>query len=170
MRRTVRELRADQGPDRIWLRNLVRRVLVKATGKLWQLAGYPGEVLSDIPRIAEVGFVSRPRAGKGEAIVLKVGEKGHRVIIATRDGEIELDIDEDETAIFNSQVRVICKNDGTVHIDNGSGAEALATKADLQAVVDWLETHIHPDPSSGNTGTPTTTPPSPDGTTVLMGK
>ena len=43
----------------------------------------------------------RPRAGHGEAIVLKVAGT-HPVIVATRDVSQHIELDADETAIFNS--------------------------------------------------------------------
>lgn len=49
------------------------------------------------------------------------------------------------------------------------GTAELATKADLEALREWIATHVHPDPSSGFTGAPSTPPPSPAGTSTLRG-
>lgn len=57
---------------------------------------------------------------------------------------------------------------------HAGGSSALATKADLQAVVDEYILHTHPDPVSGFTGTPANAGgpqplPDPTGTLILKG-
>jgi phage gp45-like len=85
-----------------------------------------------------VGFYSRPKAGsKPEVIVVNVGgEDGHPVVVATRDLSIQVSLAEDETAIFNSSavvkvaangdVLVRAKSGGSVSVDAGGTAEAVA--------------------------------------------
>lgn len=54
-----------------------------------------------------------------------------------------------------------------IRLGSNDASELLALKSDLENLKTWLDTHIHPDPSSGSTGAPTTTSPSPAGTTKV---
>jgi phage gp45-like len=125
-------------PRWISVRGMVRRMVVSLTDKvLWQLTGVPlpddnGGVRPEV-RSAEVysgiGFYSRPpKTGMPEAVVLSlVGDASAPVVAATRDektrAEVLGDIDEDETAMFNSKVALLAKADGTIEVGAGSGTE-----------------------------------------------
>jgi phage gp45-like len=124
------------------LRAAIRRVHVLGTGGgRWQVGGYEGEREADVPVFGGIGFHSRPAdGGNAEAILLKVGAAGgHSVIVATRDEGTRLELEADETAIFTSTSKVLVKADGTIEIGTIDGtAVALATKADVEAVVDAI--------------------------------
>jgi|GEM_PF-6414187 len=179
--RNASGLRERTSRAAIALKNLVRRVSLAATrGSTWQVQGYDGEPADDVELFPGIGIYARPRAGRGEAIVLKVAGT-HPVIVATRDDSHHIELDADETAVFNSTgalVRITKEGDIVVRakpgrevfVDDGSGAQALATKADIDALASWGKLHVHPDPSSGSTGTPSVDPPSADGTLILKAK
>jgi phage gp45-like len=190
---TIRELRAAGAPHALALRNLVRRLkvsLTKAIGR-WQLLGFRGvdgeqETFDDVEVFQGIGFASRPAAGgRPEAVVVHVrAEGGHPVIIATRDKTTQPELDEDETQVSNSQVRLKMTAAGEILADDGGGAVELATKADVQRAIDYLKKqfdplagHVHATPSGPTTTiTEATGPaaggtaPSPTGTTVFKAK
>jgi phage gp45-like len=175
--------------------NAIRRVTVRLSGsRLWETEGIKGEVEDDVPVFAGVGFYSRPPAGsKGaEAILLKVqGNADLPVIVATHDEDLRRvhsivrDMEPDEVAIFNSGALVKITADGDVIIraaagrevlvDDGSGAQELATKADLDAHITVYNAHTHSYLPGPGSATPTAVPlpldstPRP-GTQVLKGK
>jgi phage gp45-like len=114
---------------------MIRRLAVKVTTRaLWQLLGHDDEVEDAVEVFSGVGFYSRPpESGSPEVILVKVGgASSHPVIIATRDERTRAaftairDMAEDEAAIYNSSARVHVLADGTVVVDDGSGAVALA--------------------------------------------
>lgn len=177
MRETIAWQRDKNSPIMNRVNGMVRKVVVRlasATG-LWGLLGFVDgegepEKFHDVEVFSNVGFWSRPRSSaKAEAVVVHVGgETGQPVVIATRDKTIQIELDEDETAIFNSSVRVVLRKNGTVEIDDGGGAEPLATKAELKALADFVQGLF-----VGGTGSavvPAGTVPQPTGTTVLKGK
>lgn len=182
--------RDKTGPMAIALRGMIRKTVVrlaKATG-LWNLVGFLGangeeEPFTEVEVFPGIGFWSRPRANaKAEAIVANVGgESGQPVIIATRDMGIHRTINDDEAVVCNSLVQVYVKNDSTVCVDDGSGAIPLATKADIDALRNWLASaivsHTHGGVTTGGgVSGPSTvthvpnTPPNAAGTSVLKGK
>lgn len=148
-------------------RNLVRRLAVAASaGGRWQLLGSDGEVFADVEAFQGIGYASRPADGAGEVILLRVSGN-HPVIVATRDESIRVDLDEDETAIFNSSSIVKVKADGAIEIGSQGGSfAALATKDDIDALESWASTHVHVETGT-TTNAPTIGPPSATGTTKL---
>lgn len=144
-RHTIEELRGRTGKLWIAVRNMVRRVAISRSnaGGLWQALGYdPGtdgkrETFNGVEVFPGIGFFARPKAGgKPEAIILNVGAAHHPVIIATRDKSLQVSLDEDETAVFNSSAVITIKKTGEIWItDRATGAAApLATKADLDTL------------------------------------
>lgn len=156
------------------MRNMVRRLTVAATAfHQWQLHGYEyggaqPETFDDVEVFGGVGFVSRPAAGSNaEAIVIKVGgEGGHPVVIASRDRDAQVEIDDDESAIFNSSGAVVkVTKDGDVEVNpapgrkvylrsDGGTSEALAKKSELDAAINQINSHaalfnVHSHPSHG---------------------
>lgn len=185
MRGTIADFRAGA---RIadGLRGLVRRLRVSASsGVAWILLGYDdGDSVEEFE--AEVftgaGFASRP-SSKGEAIAVRVGAAaGHTVVVATRDPAWATalgELGEGETALFNgtSVVRVLAS--GEVHASTiGGTAVPLATKADLDALREWLAATAFLVTTAGSatnqTGTatvdPADLPPSAAGTQKLRGE
>jgi phage gp45-like len=140
------------------LKSLVRRVAVASSpGGRWQLTGYEGEPThTDIEVFSGIGISSRPSAtsvgnGDAEAIMVRVGSsRAHPVIIATRDESVRVDLEEDETAIYNSSSIVKIKADGTIEIGSrGGSVAALALKSDVQAVKDAIANAV---PLAGDGG------------------
>lgn len=180
MRHTRRDLR-----ERLWQaarQSLIRRFRVAASaGVQWLLEGHEdldGNLERDeVEVFSGVGFYSRPAAGhRTEAIVALVGgEPGHPVIVATRDQDgVKAigDLAEDETAIFTSQAIVKIGADGSVEIRSlGGAAAALATKADLDALITTFNGHTHVYAPGPGTPLPTALPvaqaPPSSGTTTL---
>ena len=175
--------RSPIGKAKTTVRFMIRRMIVKITTKAqWQVLGADGEDDKDLPVFSGIGMYSRPpdSGTNPEVIVLKVGGKtAHPVIVATRDEDMRLaiaaikDMAPDESAIYNQRARVHVKADGTVEVDDGTGAVPLATKADIDALETWLGTHKHlgvttGGGTSGNPALPAA--PRAAGTTVLKGK
>lgn len=162
MRQTVKSLRSRSGHNvqgralRV-AESVARRMRIAASrGALWLLNGakdFDGNTEADEAEAFEgVGFASRPSAGSNsEAITLKIGgSSGHSVIIATRDRDklkVLIDgegLEENETAIFNGESMVKIAADGTISIGSIGGVrQALATKADIDALAAWAASHIH---------------------------
>ena len=99
--------------------------------------------------------------------------------VAFRHRGIEIMLDEDETAIFNSGAFVKLTKDGDVIVRaasgravkvadtaDGSGAVELATKADVQAIVDKFNSSQH----LGAHNSVVTAASDPTGTSVLKAK
>jgi len=123
---------------------MIRRMTVIASSLgLWTLEGYRSEQDEGVPVFSGIGFYSRPGPnGDPEVVLVKIGGKtAHGVVVATRDETLRRtltaikDMLEDETAMFNSKARVHIKADGTVLIDDGSGAVELALKSDNAAII-----------------------------------
>lgn len=144
-RQTIEHLRQRTSQVYLRLRGLARRVVLSLTNNdgTWQALGYRGvdELGEDAEGekfVAEVfpgiGIYARPKAGaKPEAVVIHIGaEPNHPVIIATRDRAAQVALDEDETAVFNSQAVIICKKDGTIELrSRGGTAKKLVTWDDF---------------------------------------
>lgn len=183
------DLRDDQEGPAIRGRGLVRRLAVKLAGDLWSLLGFRGaygedEVFPDVEAFQGIGFRSKPKAGSAgaEVIVVSVGgQSGHPVIVASRDRSIEVELADDETAIFNSTgAKVQIMADGsivvraaagkTVSVDDGSGSVALARKSDVDELRTKFNTHVHATTPNGPAVVPTVQASVMVGTSVLKGK
>lgn len=204
---TVAELRGRTDAAKTALRSLVRRVVAIVTnaGSVWNFRGYVDaagnqETFDRVEVFQGIGFSARPAAGgRPEAIVLNVGGgKGHPVAVATRDRRLVVtSLAEGETAIHNAAgARVHLMADGaiviraasgkTISMDDGSGAVALATKADVDALTTYVKKQFNPVGTAAGhvhavVGGATTTItegtivgldscPSPSGTSVAKGK
>jgi phage gp45-like len=126
-------------------RNLVRRVTLSLSNNdgTWQARGYRGfegahgdtdgeKFVAEV--FPGIGIWARPKVGTvPEAIIVHVGgEPGHPVIVATRQKEMQVALEEDETAVFNSQSVLILKKDGSVEIRSRNGtAQKLVTLAEF---------------------------------------
>jgi hypothetical protein len=163
--RTVRDQRKRQTPEHLTVRDMVRRVTVKLTGALWNLFGYEDpdgnqEPFDDVEVFGNVGFSSRPRGGgNAEVILLHVGgQSDHPVVVATRDRSIEIEIEEDETIIFNSTgacVRVTAAGDVLIGDKDATHpvARGDVMEAKLNALIAEFQAHGH----VGGSGSPVTT-------------
>ncbi len=154
--RTIAQLRRSHSAEVQGLRGIARRMVAAATGALWQVLGYDdpisGEPETDdeVEVFGGVGFASRPRDGAGaEVIVIHVGaEETHPVIVATRDRSIEVALESDETAIFNSTGTVVrIKKDGTVRLGEMEAPHPACRGDNLQATLNALiaafNAHVH---------------------------
>lgn len=139
-RQSVEDFREDTSMLR--LRNLARRVVVsltEAAGGAWQALGYklPGdaedarEKFNNVEMFGGVGVHARPAAsGRVEAVIIHIGaDEEHPVIVATRDRAMQVELEADETAIFNSKTVIRVKADGTVEI--GSRGATLTALDEL---------------------------------------
>ncbi len=161
------------------MRSMLRRLTVTLTeSALWQLAGATDEAEEDVEVFSGIGFYARPPVSGTDPEVLRVlvgGKTAHPAVVASRDEKQRValtairDLAPDESASYTTKARVHILADGTVMVDDGSGAVALATKADVDALASFAGTHTHPhgDPT---TGPANGTPPSAAGTSVLRGK
>jgi len=142
IRRQAARAREETRRAAVRFRGLIRRMAISATeGGLWQLLGPKdeagaAEVAADVEVFQGIGYASRPQDGKGEVVVVKIGGAlTHPVVIATRDESIRVDLDEDETAVFNGSSIVKVKADGTIEIGSQGGTFApLALKSDVTAI------------------------------------
>jgi len=183
--KTTREFRQRQSREAIALKHLVRRMVLASASSdgLCSAVGVGKEVIPDVEVFGVLGFAARPRVGGGaEVVVVHVGaEPSHPVVVATLDEDI-FELEPDERAFYNSLAAVHVTSDGKVEVADRSGGEAvaLATKADLEAVITWLKRHTHSGVStglgtSGPPGAPagvdgTSSPTNPAGTSVLKGQ
>lgn len=161
------------------LRGMVRRVAVTLTsGVKWQVlgqrAGQGGDETWDVEPFTGIGFYARPpSSGNPEAIAVALGGAKSTAIVATRDEATRKtgagDLVEDETCAFNSQVRVQCKQDGTIEArTHGGTASELAKNsehADTRTKLNELITAFN-----AATGATIATLGAPGGTSVLKGE
>lgn len=163
----------------------IRRMVVSVTARaLWQVVGHKLFDGTTETRDAEVfsgiGFYSRPpSSGKPEAIVVFPGGAGNPIVAATRDEKtrqaIAGELAEGETAVYNASAIVFLRANGTIEIRSAGGtAQALATKADLDALIAAFNAHVHvyiPGTlATVPTAVPTTPASSSTGTTKLRGE
>jgi phage gp45-like len=145
----------DNGRFMMRLQSMVRRAVVSTTRDvLWRVLGFEDEdgnqEFDDAEVFDNVGVHARPASsGRPEVIRLNVGgNENNPVIIASRDRRTLAAVlqalkssdvlGEDETLVYNSQACVHLVG-GEVHAKTPGGtAVALATKADVQAIVDVL--------------------------------
>ncbi len=127
---TTRDWRDSIGSDRRLDLGRVRRMAVKLTsGAFWQAVGHllldsrTRETVS-AEVFGAIGFHSRPAAGaNAEVVVVFPGGAANPVIVATRDEDLRRamgDLDQDQTAMFNRIVTVLCKG-STVEVRTAVG-------------------------------------------------
>lgn len=202
--KTIEEMKEARSPLRTMLVGMVRRVVVRAVkasrlAQLEGLVGAYGETEADegvwFPGL---GFRAIPPAGANlEGVAVQVGgASNHTVVVSVHDSSTAVpggDPVADETIVFNStafikidkdgNITLRAKAGGTVSIDDGAGAVALALKSDVTALATELKRqfditlgHKHPalngppvNPGTG-IGTGYVTIPVAVGTTVVKGK
>lgn len=141
------------------IRGAVRRMAIKVTSRvLWQLAGHKLDATYQETVNAEVfsgvGFYARPRtSSRAEAILSRIGDAAHSVIVATRDEDLRKLWDSaafgnpDVAAMFNSGVIVVCMPDGTVRLGAADAAGDVVVQAaldDFMAALDQAITTLGP--------------------------
>lgn len=162
------------------IRGMLRRLVVDRTTKAaWKLAGYT--MLDGRPEVVNaevfsgVGFYARPPEGvESEVVTAQVGGREQPIVIAARDEQTRAavagSLAADETAVFNTEAIVHLKADGTIEAKSvGGTAVPLATKADVQNLVDYIAALTLP-VSGGSAGPPAVPPDDPDGTSKLKGE
>jgi phage gp45-like len=185
---SIAELQRITDPVIRALIGAIRRMVVTVTSRaLWQVTGYEIDGTTETQQaepFSGIGFYARPAAsGKPEAIVVSAAGAKSPAIVATRDEKTRAAVAgglaADEAIVFSSAAVVHVRANGTVEIRTpGGSAVPLATLADVQALREAFNSHVHvltiaAAPGSGGTGTaaPTATPaPAPAGTTVLKGQ
>jgi phage gp45-like len=162
------------------LTDLARRIFPRNTSDVlrWTTLGYDDEE-DTIEVFHGLGYAARPRANaNAEAIAVAVNASDHHVIVATRDAALleqvvkEAGLDQGETLAGFSEGAVIKVRENTVEVRAPNGtAVRLATLDDIQALRDYVASHVHPVTAApGTTGTSTPPPGQPSGTTVLKGQ
>ena len=175
MRATIATLRARaQRPEAEFVGQIRRMAIASTTGALSTTAGgedpYGNTEREDGVEVFGVaGVRSRPSA-RGEAIAVRVGGRGHTVIVATRDRSMESagDLAEAELAIETSNAFVLIKANGDILIGRPDGA--------FERVV--TESHGHGPgvmttgggPVTGVTGKALVNPGTTPGETTLVGR
>lgn len=158
--KTIEEMKEARSPLRTMLVGMVRRVVVRAVkasrlAQLEGLVGAYGETEADegvwFPGL---GIRAIPPAGANlEGIGLQVGgSSNHTVLVSVHDSSTKVpggDPVADETVLFNSvafikidkdgNITLRAKAGGTVSIDDGAGAVALALKSDVTAIATELK-------------------------------
>jgi hypothetical protein len=184
------------------LAGMLRRMVVTRTNSaIWQVTGHTlldGDTETrDVELFGGIGFYARPNDDDDtEAIVaFPAGGSGGPIIVAVRQEArrrvMTTDLASGETQLHNSSADnptiIRIKANGTVEIRALAGvAAALALKADVQALRDWVNNqfssaagHIHVVSGAATTtmttvavpgSTPTVPAPTPVGTTVLKGQ
>jgi|SRR5579885_474280 len=141
-------------------------------------------------RMQHFGYRSRPPDGVDAVRVHSSGGQGQAIGVA-EDSETygPSDLETGETALYNLLDDVLIKldKDGNILIriatdsgknvfiddGDGSGANKLATKADIDALANWIKTHIHSGGTmpQGVTGVPSPADvPAAAGTVVLKAR
>lgn len=199
MRRTTSDFRAKASRMMLRMANLAGRAVFAATaGGRWLVRGYEsaedieGEHAPAVEVFQGLHIYARPASSdNAEGVLLNIGaEANHPVIAALRNEDARKrfvaaageDLAPGELALFNSAgssfIRITAAGDIVLEVKSGQRiyarkaggtAEALATKADVDALSTWASTHTHPDPVSGFTGAPVVSPPSATGTDTLWG-
>lgn len=145
--------------------------------QLLQLGVLDGEVVEEAERFQEYGFTSVPLEGAEAVVLFPNGDRGHPLVVAVDDRRHRLTgLQPGEVAVYNNTgARIRIKADGTVEVDDGSGAVALALKSDVDALRTHANSHTHAVPITGPAGSTVSAvavPVAPPnvGTTVLKGK
>jgi phage baseplate assembly protein V len=190
----IRRLRDHETRTTRRLNNLVRLMSVsraRSNGR-WALQGHvdpitgKDETAQEVRDFSASGIISLPLAGAdAEVVVLQVGAGfKHAVIVGKRDEStpVPTTVEPGETLVYTGQayvkldkdgnVTIRCKAGGTVSIDDGGGAVALALKSDVDELRSKLVAHTHPGVTSGgaNTGPTATIVAAMQGTDVTRGK
>lgn len=150
---TTADYRRATGTENRAALNMLRRLVVKVTsGTFWQMVGMIllDQVTKETPQaevFSGVGFYARPAPGaNAEAIVGAIGGAENPVIIATRDEGLRkkmAQLDQNETAIYNSLATVVIKKTGIVEIRLGAGvAQSTILGQTYRAAEDVLLTII----------------------------
>ena len=148
-----------------------------------------GDVDDNVEVFQGIGYVARPPEGtNAEAVLVNIGGFDHPCLVALRDAATTaavvkaVGLDPDEGITHNSKSLLKFNADGTVEIRGVNGtAVPLATKADVQALWDYLaqqfdpttgHKHTAPGPITTTAVQPSTAPSSipvgePSGTTIF---
>ncbi len=154
------------------------------TTQLLQLTTLDKAVLDECLRFQEFGFNSVPLPGAEVVVVFPNGDQTNGLVVATADRRHRpTDWTGGEAGTFNAFGAMMRhKADGTTEITGGGAAAALATKADLDALISTVNTligkynsHLHPGVTTGGgsslvTTSTTSTAASSSGTTKLKGQ
>lgn len=186
MPRDLRRMLSDAlHPLRTRVANMVARGVVqviKDSGGLQvlQLGVQQGEDVDDCERFQEYGFTSRPLEGAEAVAVFPNGDHGRPLVVAVDDRRHRLTgLEPGEVAVYNEAgARIVMKASGDIELEPagggeilGGGSSQLATKADIDALENYIAGHAHGGVTSGSaaSGPPASPPPPASGTGVLKG-
>lgn len=134
-----------------------------------------GETMDGAEVYGEAALLFRPAdpttAGAPEVIVWRHGDE--RIVIATKDRRWQVELEKGDVclrAFGENKPRLFLRADGTavleadeIKLGDAGATQAIAlgtaVKGHLDALKTWADAHTHPDPVSGNTGTPTAPSP-----------
>ncbi len=145
------QVRALIQPLQTRLANAAARAVISnvdASGKrqILQLIVLDGEEVDDCEHMQNYGFASRPITGAEAVVIFPNGDRGHPLVVAVEDKRYHPDgLETGECAMYNNaSAWVRLREDGIVEAGNRGGAfQALATKADLDALADYVSGHSH---------------------------
>lgn len=135
---TIRDFRNDVSPDRRHVLGSLRRMAVRLTSSaFWKVVGHllldGTEEVRDVEVFSGIGFYARPKKGnRAEALVVFPGGAANPIAVATRDEDsrkIAASIDNDETAMFNTQCGVYATNGGKIEAREPDGTAVELAKA-----------------------------------------
>jgi hypothetical protein len=150
--RTTQTLLESTDPRLIRIAGTVRRMAISLTSKvLWQLVGFrqlDGSIeVTNAEAFTGIGFYARPpRSAAPEAIVVSIVDATTPMIIAVRDEQTRANIaggiEEDETAVFNSQAMLLLRRDGTIEVGAGPGIEPTVKGTTYRSAEDAMLTAV----------------------------
>lgn len=163
--KTLAENMSGADPLLSYVKTMVRRVTVTLSSAraVWQVAGTQmpdgRETMKPENFAGSIGVAARP-PGQCEAIVIMVGDASAPVMIAAVDRKtrnaIAGALKPDETMLHNSKALLYLKDDGTIEARSANGtAVPLATKADIDAVIEKLNEQIVAHNTHAHTGVTT---------------
>lgn len=183
------QLRTLIRPLKTKVANSIASAVIENVDDSKKLQTVQASVLSDKPlddcqRFQEFGFNSVPLPGAEVVIVFPNGDQTNGLVVATADRRFRpTDWEPGEAGTFNAfDAMMRHKEDGTTEITGGGVAAALATKADLDALIGTVNDHIadynshlHPGVTTGGGSSAVTTSTSGTaassaGTTKLKGE
>lgn len=154
--RTTQTLLESTDPRLIRIAGSIRRMAITLTSDiLWQLVGFRlpdgSEEVAKAEAFTGIGFYARPpsrppRSRSAEALVVSVVDATTPIIVAVRDEETRAKvaggIDEDETAVFNSQAMMRFRRDGTIEVGAGQGLEPTIKGTTYRSAEDTMLTAV----------------------------
>ena len=119
---------------------VVENVDDSTKAQMLQLSILDGEAVDDCQRVQQFGFSSVPLEGAEAVVLFPNGDRGNPLVVAVDDRRHRpTGWTAGEAGTFNAfSAQMRHKADGTTEVTGGGVAAALATKADIQRLLDVL--------------------------------